>query len=117
MSGLRRGAWARLRRAARLHPVLATLSGLALVVCLMFVLRLGGLIWTGGLGDAATRPIEGWMTPGYLVRVYDLDQAALADLFGVEPGRLHRHPLSQIATELGIPLAELIAALDALRAP
>jgi hypothetical protein len=106
-----------LRRSARLHPVLATLSGIALVVCVLFVLRLGVLIWTGGMGASSARLIEGWMTPGYLVRVYDLDQAALADVFGVEPGRLHRRPLSQIATDLGVPLADLIAALDAQRAP
>ena len=104
-------------RVARAHPVLAGLSVLALVVCLMFVLRLGMLLWTGGPEAWANHPVEGWMTPGFLVRAHDLPPDALAQVLGAEPAALRGKPLAEIARDQNRPLPDLIAAIEALRRP
>lgn len=116
MSAPRASRRARLAKTIRAHPVLALSSLAALVICAMFLLRLGMLLWTGGPEAWAQRPVEGWMTPGYLVRVYDLPQQELSDIFGVAPGTFHRQPLSDIAQAVNRPLPELIALIEALRA-
>lgn len=104
-----------LRHVVREHPVLAGLGAMAVVVCLVFVLRLGLLLWWGGPGDWATRPVEDWMTPGFLIRVYDIAPEALADLFGVDPSNLRGRPLRDIARDLGVALPDLLRAVETLR--
>jgi hypothetical protein len=103
------------RHVIREHPVLAGLGALALVVCAAFLLRLGVLLWTGGPEAWATRPVEDWMTLGYLIRVYDIAPEALADLFGVDPRGLQGRPLRDITRDLGLPLPDLLRAVEALR--
>jgi hypothetical protein len=105
-----------LRHVIREHPMLAGLGALAVVICAAFLMRLGVLLWSGGPEDWATRPVEGWMTPRFLIRAYDIAPEALADLFGVDPRSLHGRPLRDIARDLGIPLPDLIRAVEALRA-
>jgi hypothetical protein len=105
-----------LHRVIREHPVLASIGALAIVLCTAFVLRLGMLLWTGGPAAWADRPVEDWMTPGFLIRAYEIDPAALADLFGVDPASLRGRPLRDIAREIGLPLPDLLRAIEAMRA-
>ena len=88
---------------------------LALGVALFFAVRL--TVFTIYWADPAHRdqPIEGWMTPGYVARSHDVDQAviraALPDLPAA--GTPARQTLAQIAADADIPLPMLIAALTA----
>lgn len=105
-----------LRASIRAHPVLASLGAVAVVVCVAFLLRLGVLLWTGGPEAWADRPIEGWMTPGFLIRVYDIAPEDLAAAFGIDPSALRGKPLREIAREIGIPLPDLLRVIEGLRA-
>ncbi|MFN3293116.1 MAG: hypothetical protein ACK4S2_09960 [Gemmobacter sp.] len=87
--------------------------GLALLLAAFFLIRAALVL--AGWGPDPTRPVEGWMTPRYLVRVYGLEPAALAPALGLEPGSAPRESLASIAARKGIPLADLIATVEALR--
>jgi len=100
-----------MKRVARRHPVLAAAFGLAALVTLAFVVKLGIVM----VRQDAGRPVEGWMTPRYLVRVYDLPSESLAQTLGLAMGEAPRETLDQIARRRGIALPDLIAAIEALR--
>lgn len=104
-----------LRRVIRDHPVLTGLSALALLVCVLFLMRLGMLLWTGGPDAWANRPVEDWMTPGFVIRVYDIAPEALAEVFGADPSTLRGQPLRDIARAQGLTLPDLMRAIDGLR--
>jgi len=95
---------------------------LALVLALLGVVALTGFFGLrtvaglSGWGADTDRPVEGWMTPRYLVRVYDLPPEELAEVLGLAPGTAPRTPLETLAKQRRIPLPELIAAVEALRA-
>jgi hypothetical protein len=91
--------------------------GLALLATLGFALRLALMLWLWDGPAHAVHPVEDWMTPRYLVRVYGLDPAGLAAALQVAPGLAPRQTLSQIAAARGVPVADLIAAVEALRPP
>ncbi|MDG3042361.1 hypothetical protein [Roseicyclus marinus] len=104
----------------RHHRAALIALGLALCVALFFVVRLAvfAVYWA----DPAHRDqrIEGWMTPGYVARSWDLPREALQDaLPDLRPGA--RATLAEIAQAEGVPLSEVIArmeaAIDAARAP
>lgn len=89
--------------------------GLALAIAAVFAVRL--TIFTIYWADPAHRnqQIEGWMTPGYVARSWDVPpevlRAALPPLPDARPGS---HPtLARIAAAEGIALPELIARLQA----
>ena len=83
------------------------------VVAMIFALRLAVLIL--GWGPDPARPIEGWMTPRYVVRVYDLPPEDVSRVLGLSPGTAPRLTLERIAETQGRPLAQVLADLDALR--
>jgi hypothetical protein len=58
--------------------------------------------------------IEGWMTPGYIVQSFDLEPEAMAAALGLEPGSARGKTLEDIATARDVPLADLIAAVEAV---
>lgn len=88
--------------------------GLAVLVAALFLGR--AVLVLAGWGPDPARPVEGWMTPRYLVRVYDIAPGRLAPVLGLEPGSAPTQPLSAIATDRGIPLPDLLAAVESLRA-
>lgn len=85
--------------------------GLALAVAVAFAVRL--TIFTLYWADPAHRDqrIEGWMTPGYIARSWEVDPALIRATLALEPGT--RPTLAQIAAAEGIPLPDLIARLEA----
>ncbi|MDP2086993.1 MAG: hypothetical protein Q8K20_17505 [Gemmobacter sp.] len=101
--------------AARRHPWLAAGMMVALLLATLFLART--VVLVAGWGPDPARPVEGWMTPRYLVRVYDLPPDQVSDLLGIAPGSAPRVPLEDIARQRGVPLADLIAAIEALRPP
>ena len=100
-------------RRGKLRLLLIALAVLGGVLAVMFAVRLfmGVMVWQA---DPA-RPIEGWMTPRYLVRFYDLPPETLAQTLRLPQGSAPRMTLDQIARAQDRPLADLIAELDALR--
>jgi len=102
--------FASLAHAVRHHPRLAVLFLGAVAVAAVLGLRVA-------LAPLAAPPtVQGWMTPGYVVRAYRIERAALAALLGAEPGSLRGRTIAEIAGATGRPEAELIAAIEALRA-
>jgi len=101
--------FALLARALRRHPLIGALflgaAALALALGLSLVLA----------PSAPPGAIQGWMTPGYVVRAYGVERAALAALLDAAPGDLRGLTLAQIAQGSGRPEAELIAEIEALR--
>ena len=94
--------------------LLSTGAVVAGLVALVFLIR--AVLVLAGWGPDPARPVEGWMTPRYLVRVYDLAPDQLSAVLGIDPHTARRDPLERIAAERGIPLPDLIARVEALRA-
>lgn len=87
----------------------------ALVVVVVFALRL--MLFTIYWADPAHRnqPIAGWMTPGYIARSHDVDLAVIRAALPITPAA--RSTLAEIAAQTSIPLPVLIAHIeDAMRA-
>jgi hypothetical protein len=95
----------------RYHRVALIGMGLALAVALAFAVRL--TVFTIYWSDPAHRDqrIEGWMTPGYIARSWEVDPAVIRATLALEPGT--RPTLAQIAATEGVPLPDLIARLEA----
>lgn len=59
--------------------------------------------------------VQGWMTVGYIARSWDLDGRTLDALAGLpvpeEKGR--PQPLREIALDRGVPVAEIVAKIEA----
>lgn len=93
------------------RPVLLLFLGAALVT-LFFVVRL--TLFTLYWSEPAHRNLapEPWMTPGYIAHSWGLDPEQLARTLGATPGR--RMTLEDIARARGLPVAALIAELNAL---
>lgn len=110
-----------MRRGAQLwrrHRLAILGFGLALVLVLVFAVRLtvAAFYWSDPAHRRATP--EGWMTMGYLARSWQLDPAALAAHLGLDPGTARGVTLAQLARARAIPedrlLADLAAALPDL---
>jgi hypothetical protein len=60
------------------------------------------------------QPLQGWMTPRYVGRSYDVPPEVVQQAFGLEkPSIPRRMSLDAIAAEQGMSMAELQASLDA----
>jgi hypothetical protein len=90
-------------------------AGLVLAVALAALFLIRAVLVLSGWGPDPARPVEGWMTPRYLVRVYAIPPEALAPALGLLPTEAPRMSLEAIATRDGIPLPDLIARVEALR--
>lgn len=60
-------------------------------------------------------PVEPWMTVGYIARSWGLDPRALDAAAGLPPpeARGHPLPLSEIARDRSVPVAQVIAEVEA----
>jgi hypothetical protein len=89
--------------------------GAALILALLFAVRL--TVFTLYWADPAHRnqPIAGWMTPGYVARSYDVDPAVIRAALPITPAA--RSTLADIAERSSIPLPVLLTHIDdAIRA-
>lgn len=104
MSRRRRPVWRR-------HPWLTLVFVLAVVLALGFGARtvMLALDW-----DRAPPIVESWMTPRYIVHSYDIDPQVLAEVLDKQPGESPRDTLAEIARARGVPVADLMAAVQAL---
>lgn len=96
-----------LRLLWREQRVLCVAFALALGLTLFFAVRMAvfALYWA----DPAHRnqPIEGWMTPRYLVHSYDLPPELVREVLDLEGEPRKRRTLAGIARESGLTLEEI----------
>lgn len=100
-----------MRRLWNRHPVLTAIFAVALVVSLGFGIR--AIVVTVRLAGMEDRPLAGWMTPRYIVNVYDVPPEVVSRVLELPEQSSPRQPLDAIARAQGRPVAEII---DALRA-
>ena len=63
------------------------------------------------------QPLEGWMTPRYVARSWDLPPETVAEALGLDQdGTGRRNTLDDLARARGVPLSDLVQALDRARA-
>ncbi|MDZ4134196.1 MAG: hypothetical protein U1D06_01200 [Paracoccaceae bacterium] len=96
------------------HLRLVAAFALAAVVTGFFVLRAAMFAIDWADPAQAQHPVEGWMTPRYIVHTYHLPPDLLAQVLEAERGDSPRKSLTEIARARGVPLPELIGRIEAL---
>jgi len=111
---------ARFRASFARHPLLSSGFLLALGLVMFFAARsVAALVYWS---DPAHRdqPIEGWMTPRYVIQSWQLPPEVMTEILNAGPMPGRRLTLAQIADDQGITLndlaARITAATDAHRA-
>ena len=61
--------------------------------------------------------VEGWMTPRFVSQAMRIPPQELAPILGLKPEGGKRETLDDIAERLGVPVADLIAQIEAMRPP
>lgn len=104
---------ASLGRIVRLHPVASAAFGLAACFVLLFTVRL--VLITVHFADPANRRSEPqpWMTPRYVAMSWQLPPDAVAAALKVPPDAPRRPTIEGIARLRGVPVAQVIAELEA----
>lgn len=101
-----------IRAAFRRHPLLASAFVLTAAVALFFLLRLivGTIVWH----SRADEPIRPWMTVGYIGHARGLSPRDIDEVAGLPvPERGKPLTLEEIAADRGVPVAVIIAAVEA----
>lgn len=83
----------------------------ALLVALFFAVRFAAFWVYWSDPDRRDAAIEGWMTPGYVARSYQVDPEVLRDVLGVSPKDGRHRSLKDIAAETGLSVEEVVSAL------
>ena len=84
--------------------------GLALVLFLAFTLH---ALWVVTHLETSPGPVQGWMTPGYIVRSYGIAPDVMSQTLGLDPGSARGTTLEEIAKTKGVPLDGLLEAVQA----
>ncbi|MBP0482721.1 hypothetical protein [Sagittula salina] len=106
-----------MRRLWREAPYLTGGLALALLVATVFAVRLalGALFWADP--EHRDMPIAPWMTPRFVAMSWHLPKDVVTDALGLNPGAKRDghgpEPLSRLAEERGVPVADLITDLEA----
>ncbi len=85
---------------------------LAILATAVFALRAAWFAWE--LSERAERPVAGWMTPRYILAVYDVDPQALATILNIptmdDPGL----SVARLAAATGRSTEEVLDDITAL---
>lgn len=102
-----------LRTVWKQHPWAAAILALASLAALIFAVRLA--IFTVHWMDPAHREVavEGWMTPGYVAMSWQIPKPVVMEMLGLDERPEERVQIKDLAAQRGIPVAELIAELEA----
>ena len=100
-----------MKRPARSPRWLIAAFGLALVLFAAFTLH---ALWVVTHLETSPGPVQGWMTPGYIVRSYGIAPEVMAQTLGLDPGSARGKTLEEIAAAQGIPLDRLLEAVQAV---
>ena len=101
-----------MRTLPRRHPFLVLAFVLAVLGATFFA---GRIVWTGVYwAQHRHEPVQPWMTVGYVGRSWGVKPREIDDRVGLPPPDKGRAlTLQQIATERGVPVAEVIAGVEA----
>ncbi len=97
--------------AFRRHPVLVSAFVLFTVLALFFAGRFisRAVYWSAH----QNQPVAAWMTVGYVAHSWHLDPRDLEQAAGLPPPVGHPLTLGEIAVQRGVPVADIIAAVEA----
>ncbi len=97
----------------RRRPILTLAFVLACALTLFFAVRFGvqAVYWSSHPDE----PVQPWMTVGYVARSWGLDARAIDAVAGLPLPEVkgHPQPLSEIAQDRGVPVEEVIEAVEA----
>ena len=99
--------------AGRAPWLLRLAFGLALLVTLGFGLRFGASVIYWANPANSDQPVEGWMPVGFVARSWQVPPEVLVQALGLGPDERARQTLEQIARQQGVPVADLVATLEA----
>lgn len=104
---------ARLRTAWARAPWLLTAFALAVALTLFFGTRMimGAIYWADP--RHTNQAIEGWMSPGYVAMSWSVPRELMIEVLAQEPGGGRPPRLEDIAAARGVPLATLVAEIEA----
>jgi hypothetical protein len=97
----------------RRHPVLTTGFVLAVVIMLAFAVRFAVQVVYWSTPAHQNQQLQGWMTPRYIARSWQVSAPELTALAALPPAGEGPRTLAKIATDEGVPLAEIIARVEA----
>jgi hypothetical protein len=102
---------AQMIRLFRRHPVLMAVLSLSLCLALFFAGRftVRALYWESHREEA----VAGWMTVGYVGRSWGIDPREIDARAGLPLPDGHPLTLDEIARERGVPVAEVVALVEA----
>lgn len=108
-----KSAWAR-------HPVMTAGFLLAVTLTILFAIRSAVFVIYWNDPDHFNQPIEGWMTPRYIMHSWQLSPEDVMQVIGDGPMPPRRQTLEEIAANRGVPLSQIIdnltKALDQIEA-
>ncbi|OYU19003.1 MAG: hypothetical protein CFE34_07660 [Rhodobacteraceae bacterium PARR1] len=85
---------------------------LAILATAVFALRAAWFAWE--LSERAERPVAGWMTPRYIVAVYDVDPQALAAILNIPTDDDPGLSVARLAAASGRSTETVLDDIDAL---
>lgn len=96
----------------------AYLAGFAIAALLtgFFLLRAVFFAFVWMDPDRGLHPVEGWMTPRYIARTYNIPRPQMQEILELGPDETPRIPLETLAEQRGVPVGALIAEFEALLA-
>lgn len=100
-----------MKSAFRRHPFLVSAFVLFALVALLFAGRFATRVayWS----THQNQPVAEWMTVGYIAHSWHLDPRAIEETAGLPPPAGHPQTLGEIAAMRGVPVGEIIAAVEA----
>lgn len=101
-----------IRRMWQRNPLLSIAFLLAVAASVFFTWRAIHMALV--LSNRAEKPVAGWMTPRFIANSYGLDRDDLAAILLTADRDDARQPLYTLAQEQGVPVAEMIRAVQAL---
>lgn len=95
----------------RSHPVLMVVLSVSLLLSVFFAARLvvGAVYWS----QHREEPVSAWMTVGYVGKSWHLDPREIDRVAGLPLPEGHPLTLEDIARQRGVPVAEIIAQVEA----
>lgn len=85
---------------------------LALLATVVFGLRAAWYTWE--LAERAEKPVAGWMTPRYILAVYEVDPQALAAILQIDPDNDPRESVARLAASVGLSTDAVLRDITAL---
>ena len=85
---------------------------LAILATAVFAVRAAWYAWE--LAERAEKPVSGWMTPRYILAVYDVDPKALAAILHLPPDADPRESVARLAAASGRSTEAVLADITAL---